>query len=50
VETQVLIAGDLHYIANTDADELSMEINEISRILVALTSAIQAKIEAEGEV
>jgi hypothetical protein len=49
VETQVLIARDLHYIRNTDADQLATEINEISRILVALTSAIQAKIDTDGE-
>jgi len=46
VETQVLIARDLHYITAQDADQLAGDVNEISRILMALTSAIQAKIEA----
>ena len=49
VETQVLIARDLGYISDTDADQLAREINEISRILMALTNAIQAQIETEGE-
>jgi four helix bundle protein len=49
VETQILIARDLHYISGTDADQLAREINEISRILMALTNAIQAQIETEGE-
>jgi hypothetical protein len=47
VETQVLIARDLHYITAGEADQVSADINEISRILMALTSAIQAKIQAE---
>jgi hypothetical protein len=46
VETQVLIARDLHYISASEADQVSADVNEISRILLALTSAIQAKIEA----
>jgi four helix bundle protein len=49
VETQILIARDLHYISGTDAGQLAREINEISRILMALTNAIQAQIETEGE-
>jgi four helix bundle protein len=49
VETQTLIAHDLHYITAKDADQLSSDINEISRILMALTSAIQAKIGTEAE-
>jgi four helix bundle protein len=48
VETQVLIARDLHYIRAGEADQVSADVNEISRILMALTSAIQAKIQAEA--
>jgi four helix bundle protein len=49
VETQFLIARDLHYISASEADQVSADVNEISRILMALTSAIQAKIEAKAE-
>ena len=49
METQVLIARDLHYISAGEADGVSAEVNEISRILMALTAAIQAKIKAEAE-
>jgi four helix bundle protein len=48
VETQVLIARDLHYIGASEADRLSADVNEISRILMALTGAIQAKIQADA--
>ncbi len=49
LETQVLIARDLQYLGARDADQMAQDINEISRMLVALTSAIEAKIEAGTE-
>lgn len=49
VETQTLIARNLTYISAPEAERLSQDINEISRILVALTESIQAKVDAESE-
>lgn len=48
METQVLIARDLHYISASEADQVSADGNEISRILMALISAIQAKIDTDA--
>jgi four helix bundle protein len=48
VETQLLIARDLQYLNASEAAQISVDVNEVSRILVALTSAIQAKIAMEG--
>ncbi len=47
VETQIVIARDLKYISGANAETICDEINEISRIVMALITAIQARADLE---
>jgi len=49
IETQVLIAGNLNYISSSASEELIERVNEVSRIVIALTTAIQTRLQPQGE-
>ena len=44
LETQVLLAGDLGYIAQSPLDALKSDIAEVERMLKALTKSLESKI------
>lgn len=43
LETQMILASDLQYIDQVTSNELSIEINEISKMIVSLIKKIEAK-------
>lgn len=45
LETQLIIASDLKYIEISTAEEISIEINEISKMIVSLIMKIENKIK-----
>jgi four helix bundle protein len=43
LETQILLSGDLGYVADTDLKHLTADISEVERMLKALTKSLAEK-------